>query len=1082
MDQHAKDNLYKALGLFIEDFRSYVVEMLRKHAGDKWSQWFMEGLSQQQLNTWQQARLNGSAPEALIDFHHLRGFALKYQDLLKADFGKKASNLPTWLTEIADVRNKAAHFQTIDDDDAQKCYLHMRDIAKVLKHEELAADLKALQETKPTVTAKDTSEPQPWFRVVQPHLDIRQGRLDESVFAANLAEVALNTGREVYKNASVFFQKTYFTAGLRNVARRVVQGLNGQEEAENRVISLQTGFGGGKTHTLISLYHIAKSGNRIVQSEHTKELLVHTGLPKFEEANVAVFTNTTNDPVNGRVVAEGVTVQTIWGEIAWQLGGADAYAIVRKNDEQRVAPAGLFKQVLVKCAPSLILIDELADYTVKAMGVKVGTGSLADQTISFMQELTEAVAGSERAVLVATLPASVEEVGNTPEAQSVLSSLQRRVSRVGNDTLPVADDEIFEVIRRRLFDNPGDVAVISRTINAYTTTYQNLWNELPEHVARTDYADRMMKAYPFHPELIDVFRVRWASAHEFQRTRGVLRLLAAIISDLYNRRHNLTGKQLLIQTSDVEFGNVPALTGQLKKLFGNGFDAVISADVSGPTSNAFRIDSNKPEFGEWKLAEGIASTILLNTFGTDGAQKGIGVKEIKLNVLKPDSFNHNSVNGALDDLEGNAHYLHYAQTGKAGKRYWFHTKPNINILVEQAKSVVSEDEINTEVLRRLQMKGGAVRAFEMLIAPTADVPERTRLTLVLMHPSYTATVEKFNGETKKLIEKIATKKGNSERTYRNMMLFLVPTEMGLGTLKSKVREYLACSKVKADYQGQLEPDQRTDISKRIEESARASEQALVYAYNLVVKHTVKAGPQVQAITTFKGELDRQIEETLVALLKQEEWLLDGLGLNELKKHGLFPDADRDLRVKDVYEAFLRFDDKPMISGPDVVKASLLKYCAHGEFAIAYGAAAPYSQYYLQKDVPFFDVQANDFWVVDKSKVPVPEPAPAPVPGAPTPSGVADPPGIPAPGAPATPAPAPTGAKEVKTLTVSGKVPLEQYQQLFMSFVKPLAKHGIVIEVKITGRSMPNNPLTQSSPEYKVVKESARQLGLEFGEE
>ncbi len=1080
MDQHAKDNLYKALGLFIEEFRAYVVHVLESHAGEKWGQWFLEALSTQQQNSWKQARLNGSAPEALIDFHHLRGFALKYKDLLTGDFGKKTNNLITWLTEIAEVRHKAAHFQEIDDAEAQKCFLHMRDIAKVLKREELAADLKALQESKPVLTAAATQEPQPWYRVVQPHLDIRQGRLDESVFAANLAEVALNTGREVYKNATVFFQKTYFTAGLRNVARRVVQGLNGQEEAENRVISLQTGFGGGKTHTLISLFHIARSGNRLAQSEHAKELLAHTGTPTFEEANVAVFTNTTNDPVNGRVVAEGITIQTIWGELAWQLGGAEAYAIVRKNDEQRVAPAGLFKQVLAKCAPALILIDELADYTVKAMGVPVGSGSLADQTISFMQELTEAVAGSERAVLVATLPASVEEVGNTPEAQSVLSSLQRRVSRVGNDTLPVADDEIFEVIRRRLFDNPGDAAVISRTITAYTTEYQKRWSELPEHAARADYAERMVKAYPFHPELVDVFRVRWASAHEFQRTRGVLRLLAAIISDLWKRQHTLTGKQLLIQSSDVEFGNLPALAGQLKKLFGNGFDAVISADVSGPTSNSFRIDGNKPEFGQWKLAEGIASTVLLNTFGTEGAQRGIDVKGIKLNVLKPESFNHNSVNGALDDLEGNAHYLYYAQTGKAGKRYWFHTKPNINILVEQAKGAVTEEEIDTEVLRRLQMKGPAVRTLDVLVAPTADVPERTKLTLVLMHPSHTGTAEKFNGETKKLIEKFATKKGNSERTYRNMMLFLVPTEVGLTSLKSRVREFLACSRVKADYQSQLEPDQKTDLSKRIEDGARASEQALVHAYSLLVKHVVKSGPQVLALKSFKGELDRQIEETVIALLRQEEWLLDGIGLSTLKNNGLFPEPDRDLKAKDVYEAFLRFDDKPMITSPEVVKESLLKYARHGEFAIAYGQTAPYKDFFFEKDVPWFNVLSDDYWVVDKSKVPPPEPAPAPAPGA-TPSGPGEPQPTPA-AAPGAPAPSPSGAREVRQVTISGKVPLEQYQQLFMSFIKPLAQNGIEIEVKITGRSMPNKPLTQSSPEYKVVKESARQLGLEFGEE
>ena len=174
-------------------------------------------------------------------------------------------------------------------------------------------------------------------------MDIKQGRLDESVFAANLAEVALGNGREIYSNPGVFFSKTYFTAGLKNVAKTVLKGLNGKEDAENRVISLQTGFGGGKTHTLISLYHLSKWGKNAINSNYTKDLLEFTGTPEFNSANIAVFTNTTNDPANGRQAEDGVHIQTIWGELAYQLGGKSAYELVRKNDEQLIAPAGIFK-------------------------------------------------------------------------------------------------------------------------------------------------------------------------------------------------------------------------------------------------------------------------------------------------------------------------------------------------------------------------------------------------------------------------------------------------------------------------------------------------------------------------------------------------------------------------------------------------------------------------------------------------------------------------------------------------------------------------------------------------------------------
>jgi hypothetical protein len=430
-----------------------------------------------------------------------------------------------------------SHFQEIEEDEFLGTFLSMKSIAKALEMTELEEELSNLQDKKAQSSKSADSNydgnSKPWFLNVTPHLDIRQGRLDESVFAANLAEVALGNGREIYNNPVVFFSKTYFTAGLKSIAKTVITGLNGNGDAENRIISLQTGFGGGKTHTLISLYHICKWGKNSVDSEYARELIEYTGSPKFESANIAVFTNTTNDPANGRDPEEGIHISTIWGELAYQLGGKEAYEIIRKNDEQLIAPGGTFKQVLNKCKPALILVDELADYCVKASARVTGKTSLADQTISFMQELTEAVAGTDNCVAVITLPASPQEVGNTPEAQAILSSLQKRVSRVGADTQPVADDEIYEVIRRRLFEEIGSKSEIEQVATKYLDLYQQFWVDLPPHANTTEYKQRIIKTYPFHPELIDIFRVRWASHHDFQRTRGVLRLLAAIVSDLW---------------------------------------------------------------------------------------------------------------------------------------------------------------------------------------------------------------------------------------------------------------------------------------------------------------------------------------------------------------------------------------------------------------------------------------------------------------------------------------------------------------------------------------------------------------------
>jgi hypothetical protein len=295
---------------------------------------------------------------------------------------------------------------------------------------------------------------------------------------------------------------------------------------------------------------------------------------------------------------------------------------------------------------------------VAASGVSIGGSTLSDQTISFIQELSETIATNNKCVLVATLPASVEEVANSEKAAQILNSLSNRLGRVGADTKPVADEEIFEVIRYRLFENLGSNEIIEDTIKKYFALYCELKSEVPDYASRIEYKDRIKKSYPFHPELIDVFRIKWASNHNFQRTRGVLRLLASIVADLWKRQDSLSGTNALIHTSDVTFSNLDALSGQLKKLYGNGYDAVITADVSGGSSNAFRIDKSKKEIGDYNLAEGLAATILLGSFGSTGSNKGTSLQELKLATIKPKSFNHNNIHTALDLLEECAHYLY----------------------------------------------------------------------------------------------------------------------------------------------------------------------------------------------------------------------------------------------------------------------------------------------------------------------------------------------------------------------------------------------------------------------------------------
>ena len=1090
INQTEKDNLGKGLGLFIEAFRPYVVSKLMPEAGDKWPGWFFECLSPAQKEAWNNGIKAGTKPEALIDFHHLKSFAIKYKDLLKEDFEKKTGDLPNMLGAIADARHKFAHFQEIDQDEATLAWIHMKTVSRTLNMSELEADLDALRSgktEKPSEKKSSSNESLAWFHQVTPHLDIRQGRLDESVFAANLGEVALGSGREIYINPVVFFSKTFLTKGLKTVTRKVINGLNGKEDAENRVISLQTGFGGGKTHMLISLYHLCKWGRKSMDSNLAVRLFESAGIPEFEAAHIAAFTNTTNDPANGRNTADGIHIRTLWGDLAYQLGGKEAYEIIRKNDELRTAPAGMFKMILEKCKPALILIDELADYCVKASGIVVGGSTLADQTISFMQELTEAISTANHCVAVITLPASAQEVGNSAQAQQILDSLQKRVSRVGADTQPVNNEEIFDVLRSRLFENTGDEHQRDLVISKYVQFYQELWTELPKNTNQTEYRDKMRRAYPFHPELIDMFRIRWASHNDFQRTRGVLRLLASIVSDLWGRQQALTGPNYLIHPSDVNFANLDALTGQLKKLYGNGYDAVITADVSGSSSNAFKIDSAKIEFGRYYLTQGISSTILLGSFGSDGANRGLSIQEIKLCTLKPESFNHNSINGALDELEANAHYLYYAQAGSAVKRYWYHTKPNINILITKAKGDVNTPEIESEIIRRINARKAGIHFFNMLVSPSEDVPEQQKVTLIILSPGLTVKMDEVNGGTRKYIEKLATKRGTNERIYRNTILFLVATEIGIGKVNSDIREFLSCQKISADYQTQLEREQKEDLRKRMEEASKSVESSIAVAYSAVLKYSAKLGIESLMIRQYRDTIDSQINTNIYEELKKEEWLLESVGLNTLKTNNLLPGPDSPIKAKTVYEAFIRYDDKPMITSDQAVQKSLLRYCHEGQFAIANGDGKQFTKYYLGKDVPWFDVKDDSYWLVDKSQVPQEKPT-QPVTGSvyslpkPTDSGVengGDQIGTDTPGPETGPA-----IRKFKKLIISGKVPLENYSDLFTSFINPFAYSGNKpeIEIKFTIKSTDASPLDETKQQYKNAKEAAKQLGLGFEEE
>src|SRR5436190_8617550 len=394
----------------------------------------------------------------------------------------------------------------------------------------------------------------PWNRVVTPHIDIVQGQLSMDTYAANLGKVVQgdNSVRPVYRDAHAFFEATFLTAELRRILMDVLAVLAGR--SGDRVLELRTPFGGGKTHTLLSLYHLTRSRHLLGDISELSDL------PDPGQVRLAVISGVdigAADSTNTHTTRR----RTLWGELAWQIGGPEGYGQVAEQDRLGVAPGGDVLARLIGDAPTLLLLDEVLTYVENAMGVVVGESTLGRQTILFLQRLTEVVASSPQAAMVYSLQASEQEAGGNLELLGILSKLVQRLNVIRE---PVSGDEVLRVVQRRLFSSLGDEIQRQQVANAYAESYRGylLAGGTSAQVAQQQAEQlrgRTLLSYPFHPALLDLMRERWSALPSYQRTRGALQFLATAVHALW--AGNIQTQPLLGP------GDVPLMDGQVRTSF-----------------------------------------------------------------------------------------------------------------------------------------------------------------------------------------------------------------------------------------------------------------------------------------------------------------------------------------------------------------------------------------------------------------------------------------------------------------------------------------------------------------------------------
>jgi len=706
------------------------------------------------------------------------------------------------VSELRDVRNRWAHNEPFTGSDAYRALdsagrlLSAVSAPQAAEVEQMRMDLLRLQfdeqrrsEMRKTSFQPTEGKPQggllPWREVVTPHPDVSSGRYQQAEFAADLWQVYLNEGSDEYKHPTEFFRRTFMTEGLRQLLSRGLARLTGQ--GGDPVVELQTNFGGGKTHSLLALWHLC-SGTPVSDLPGAEELVKEAGLSVPKTVRRAVIVGTKISPGQPVKKPDGCVVRTLWGEIAWQLGGKDGYRLVKEADTTATNPGDTLKELFNKYAPCLILFDEWVAYARQLHdGSSLPAGTF-DTQFTFAQALTESARAAKSTLLVISIPSSDNEIGGE-WGQKALDRLKNAVGRVEASWRPASPDEGFEIVRRRLFQPLNNEQAKQRDAvsRAFSDLYAQQQAEFPTECREGDYERRLKMAYPIHPELFDRLYSDWSTLDKFQRTRGVLRLMAAVIHCLWERED----RNLLILPATVPVDD-PRVQNELTRYMEDQWPPVIEKDVDGPHSLPMALDRDNPNLGRYSACRRVARTIYMGSAPVHrAANRGIDDRRVKLGCVQPGETVP-TFGDALRRLTDAATYLYVDK-----KRYWYSTVPTVTRLAEDRASRLSDDDVDDEIQKRLREAARARAEFSKVHAcvPSADVPDEREARLVILGPEHPHTARQNDTPARTEAAAVLESRGHSPRNYKNALVFLAADATRLKELRQGVRQYLAWNSI-----------------------------------------------------------------------------------------------------------------------------------------------------------------------------------------------------------------------------------------------------------------------------------------------
>ena len=916
----------------------------------------------------------GELVNSLDVMNCLRLIDRKWNDVFRT---KLSLDYRTWAKELVGVRNKAAHIggQDFSESYAERALDTMalicgafdpdgvekiRGLYRKLRYgsEEGSSAAAAVPEPAPARRKKvnEGVMTQPfgmnlpsWREVMQLHPDVAEGRYRVAEFAADLAQVARSEGAAEYRDPVEFFARTYVTEGMAGLLVESLQRLSGRGGAP--VIQLKTAFGGGKTHSMLALYHLVRGGFPLARVPSLQPVMDKAGLTAAPKANVAVLVGTALDPARRKRPANlpSYTVNTIWGEMAYQLvtsaGKPDLYAIVSDSDRQGVSPGSeTLKTLLDSCGPCLILMDELVAYAKKIYGIPGLPAGSYDNFITFVQEITEAARASKNSMVVAAIPESDIEIGGTA-GKTALDTIEHTFGRVESVWKPVAANEGFEVVRRRLFRGCKDPMARDMVCAAFSNMYQENAADFPMEAKEVEYRERMRSCYPIHPEIFDRLYGDWATLENFQRTRGVLRLMATVIHELWMANDS----SAMIMPGSIPL-NTPSVRDELVRYLPETWNSIIDREVDGRDSIPYQKDQSTSRYGQKLAARRVARTIMLGSAPSTSALRdqtirGLETSRIRLGVVQPGE-SIADFNDALNTLHGSLSYLYNSQNGT---RFWYDTKPTLRKTAEDRASQVSGAETIGEIearLKRLHRENPFSKLYSCP-ASSNDIPDEQTVRLVILRPedTYIRAKGKDGGRAMTAVSDYLNMRGIFPRVYRNMLAFVAPDQDKLPDLQAEVKRFIAWKTIITDKDDlNLDGGQLREAESSLRRSNHSVESQMKETYCWLLVPFIDQYEDIKTIqweiSNLGGGEDEIVSKAAKKMIQGEQiittWApaLLKMSLDEF----LWKDAD-DISIKRLWEYLCTYCYLPRLANYSVLEDAIIKGARSTEF---FGIAAGYS--------------------------------------------------------------------------------------------------------------------------------------------